>query len=238
MSKALSSVSNRVEEIGKTMDSFQRQLDTLLSQSNDSDGKLNLRSEVMELRNSFMAFKNDASASIASIRRELDTLYDDQRRIESQLEDLNQYSRRNCLLIHGIPEQPNEDVENLVMKTVSEKLKVQMDIVQIDRCHRIGAPKRRMADVVQEGKRPIIVKFISYRQRNLVWRAKSLLKGSSVLITESLTPQRQRVLRLAKDRFGFRQVWSQDGKIFVSSHGRRYVATTEEDLQAIPVGRG
>ena len=59
--------------------------------------------------------------------------------MEWEIDSLEQYSRRNCLLIHGIPEpsQPIvEDTDALVINVLSEKLGVHVGKAHLDRSHR------------------------------------------------------------------------------------------------------
>ena len=96
-----------------------------------------------------------------------DQLAEDRRRLlksindlEDEIEDQQQYSRRNCLLVHGIQEKPKEDVEGLVMDVLENKLQAGVTKNQISRVHRIG--KKR----TDQGKpRSIIMRFVSYRDR-------------------------------------------------------------------------
>ena len=62
--------------------------------------------------------------------------------------------------------------------------------------------------------RPIIVKFLSYRVRNKVIKARRNLKGRKISITEALVKGRRDLLRKAQERVGFRNAWSYNGKIF------------------------
>ena len=52
-----------------------------------------------------------------------------------------QYSRRNCLLIHGLPESKNENIDELVIDTIKEKMGEEIKKDEINRSHRLGAPK-------------------------------------------------------------------------------------------------
>ena len=82
----------------------------------------------------------------------------------SEVDNLQQYSRRNCLLFHGITESSDEDTDQLVTDQCNEKLCLSTTRDMLDRTHRLG-PKRD-----QGGKpRLIIVKFCSYRNRCLVF---------------------------------------------------------------------
>jgi exosome complex exonuclease DIS3/RRP44 len=224
-----------VEVLGKTMDDFQQRLDSLLSQgSAESSSNVQLPHQLRELRQDFVLFKKEATDSMASIKKDINSIKVQLRDTSKEVDELSQYSRRNCILIHGIPETPNENTETVALKVINENLKLRnINLALIDRCHRIGAPKRNTAEVLRQGKRAIIVKFTSYRSRNEVWRAKRLLKNSNILITESLTQTRQKLLKMAKDRFGLKQVWTQDGRIVVLLNGRRFTVTCEEDLRDI-----
>ena len=62
---------------------------------------------------------------------------------QSELIDgLEQYSRRNCALIHGIPEDKAEKTDNVFIETISQHLGVNLKAEHLDRTHRLGAPKK------------------------------------------------------------------------------------------------
>ena len=106
---------------------------------------------------------------------------------------MEQYTRRNCLKITGVPEEPNDNtnvlvmtvINNLVLKENEEKITIK----DISRSHRVGKfrPKIRPRD--------IIVKFVSYRDRARVYGNKRNLKAYNnntkktdpIYINESLT---------------------------------------------------
>ena len=66
-------------------------------------------------------------------------------KIEDELDDLHQYSRRNCLLIHGVNEQVNENTSQIALDTFSKNLKINISPNDITRTHRIG--KKRVVSV-------------------------------------------------------------------------------------------
>ena len=79
----------------------------------------------------------------------------------------------------------------------------------IDRLHRLGNPKKS----IKAKLRPIIVKYVRYNTRNVIYRNKKVLKGKEISVTEILTAKRIKMLEKAKKLHGFLNVWSQDGKI-------------------------
>ncbi|CAG9791255.1 unnamed protein product [Diatraea saccharalis] len=93
------------------------------------------------------------------------------------------HSRRKMLLLHGLPEEPNEDIVSTLAKTISERLKItEFYNKDINRCHRIG--KTTSTD----RSRPVLEKFNDEEERNRIWFSKAILKGSGLAISEFLTP--------------------------------------------------
>ena len=66
-----------------------------------------------------LAIQKAVTDSLAVDRDRLQTFTE---KLEDQLDDQEQYSRRNCLLIHGVEEKPNENLENVVMDILDNKL--------------------------------------------------------------------------------------------------------------------
>ena len=133
---------------------------------------------------------NDMSVTIESLKGSLDRQ--------------EQYSRRNCLLIHGLPESKKESADELVIDTIKEKMGEEID--EIDPSHRLGATK-------SNGKtRPIIIKFARYNTRCRIFKIKKKLKGKSISVTESLTKKRMEALKKAREEYGFENVsyWRKD----------------------------
>ena len=86
------------------------------------------------------------------------------------------------------------------------KLNIEMSQIRIGRSHRLGKRKGQKP-------RAIIVKFTRYKDRNHVFRNKKLLKGCGISVTESLTLKRMEHLKKAREKDGFANVWTLDGKI-------------------------
>ena len=145
--------------------------------------------------------------------------------LDEKIDEQQQYSRRNCLLVHGIKEEKDEDVEKVVMDVLNTKLAAGVKEMEVSRTHRVG---RKSSD--KDKPRPIIVRFISYRQRKKVFNLKKKLRGQRILITESLTKKRHSLLKKCFDAFGKRQCWSLDGRIYADTEGGIQVFTKEEEL--------
>ena len=113
--------------------------------------------------------------------------------LEESIDQLVQYSRRNCLLIHGMEENSNEDTDKLVLNIINNDLGIDLTEVAIDCTNRIEDPKKKKKKVP-----PIIVKFVRHYDRKEVFSKKKYLKGKGISIPESLTSFRMKKLKEAR----------------------------------------
>ena len=92
----------------------------------------------------------------------------DVRKYESKLNEIEQYSRRDCLISTGIKEDNSrrEDTDKLILQICNEKLDLNLTIEKISRTHRLISKKNPRG----------IVKFVNYHDQFDVYRAKSKLK--------------------------------------------------------------
>ena len=128
-----------------------------------------------------------------------------------------QYSRRNCILIHGIPENDRENTDQIALDVIKNQLGIPEAIVNkksIDRSHRIGKKRTPTNDRNRRTLgRPIIVKFGLYNERNEVFYKKKHLKNSNVMITENLRKMRYELLKKSIEMLGKKSCWTKDGRI-------------------------
>lgn len=152
--------------------------------------------------------------------------------LEREIDDHAQYSRRNCLLLHGVPENDDDDIDEILNETFNNKLNLNISVKDwVDRAHRIGKPKNGRVTRNNKPKvRPIIIKFISYRTRRSVFYTKKNLKGTGLVVTESLTHRRYKLLLAAQEKFGFKNVWSIDGRIMTNVNNKYITINSHTDL--------
>ncbi|XP_038062513.1 uncharacterized protein LOC119733004 [Patiria miniata] len=159
---------------------------------------------------------NKHSDQLEKMHNQNRKISDQNDQLKQEIGDLEQYSRRNCLLIHGIPETPNENTDKISLEVLNNKLKLDLHLHDLDRSHRLGKPRKSTTPSgAPQRPRPVIVKFTSYRSRSLVFANKRHLKGSSVHITENLTKRRHEPYQEARRCDGFEAVWTRDGKIIL-----------------------
>ena len=151
--------------------------------------------------------------------------------VERRQDDLEQYSRSNCLVIHGCENVPKSkpgkylEIENFVCNTLNEHLQLDSPLQanDLDIAHPLPSKKGT----------PVIVKFIRRTQKNEVYRKKRLLKGTKMIITESLTKRRLQLLEKARLEFKQCPVWSWKGEIFVFHNNKKKVIDDFIDITKI-----
>ena len=167
----------------------------------------------------------DEAAKIADCVSQLET---EKVKLSNEIDALEQYSRRNCLIVHGVPDTANP--ETAVLDTINNKLGVPNGCESIDRCHRLGSP----ANSTNSRPRPISVKFMSYQARQNVFSGKRHLKGTKLLITENLTRRRSELLNKAKTLNNVTATWTSEGRIVcLLSSGRKVFVTTVQDRRQL-----
>ena len=94
---------------------------------------------------------------IKKLNEKVSALTEKSKVLEESIDQQVQYSRRNCLLIHGVEENCNEDTDKFVLNIINNDLGIDLTEVAIDRTNRIEDPKKKKKKVP-----PIIVKFVRH----------------------------------------------------------------------------
>ena len=155
---------------------------------------------------------------INQLEKTIENLAEKQKSLSSEIDDLEQYSRRNCLVLHGVNESNDQNTNEIIIKTFSEELGVEIKEDDLDRSHRLGKPKRK-----DNKPRPIIVKFARYAVRKEIFMNKKKLKGKRLLITESLTSSRMQSLGDAQRKYEVKNVWTSDGRVMVKENNKVFL---------------
>lgn len=176
----------------------------------------------------------DAHSRIDELSQEVSMLRTELKRVEvveKKTEELEQYQRRNNLRVFGVPETQGESTDGIVIGLLKDKLAIDLPLGRLERTHRVGRP-RPPGDDGKLRHRPIIVRFLNYRDRREVFSNKKRMKGSGITIREDLTTKRAEVLRQAIQQHGPSRVWTVDGRIiWEDGVGNRRSATTLKDLK-------
>ncbi|KAJ8736300.1 hypothetical protein PYW08_006956 [Mythimna loreyi] len=140
--------------------------------------------------------------------------------------------RKKFLLLGGVPESPSEKVTEIVATILQTKLGVDVTTSSLTVCHRLGA--------VAEGRvRPILLRCVDNTVRDVIWRTKTKLKGTSYVISEFLTRQRQSTFSAARKLFGVTNAWTMDGNIYIKlPDGKRRRVFGFEEVVALGAEHG
>ena len=107
--------------------------------------------------------------------------------LSQNTDEVEQYGRRLCLRIEGVPTVKNEK-PNDVFKKVENIIRdadVEIPNLMIDRAHRVGPKINKDDGSTEQG---VIVRFVSFRHRTMLYYArKKLYKEKKISIRLDLT---------------------------------------------------
>ena len=201
---------NDLAGIWSALNKIQRNTDELLKENralrnlyNELQKSLEFHvSEVESLETKNEALKTEVNSLKRAVRtaedeidglyQKIDDLISDLGTAINQFDDLEQYTRKHNLEIHGISESPEENVAEKVIK-LAKVVNVHITDNDIDICHRMSSRR-------PDAPKPIIVRFRSYRAKSELYKARKHLKSVSlknffnntdaVYINENLTNYR------------------------------------------------
>ncbi|CAC5406122.1 unnamed protein product [Mytilus coruscus] len=169
--------------------------------------------------------------------KDLDCLSDEIADLKIRVESQEQYSRRTSLRFHNVPVPVDNhgkilhpvNTDEIVLDIIRNKLNINIDLNEIGRSHVIGKARK--------GRSQVIVRFISYRMKHLVYSNKKELKGDTngTFITENLSQYRTELVKTLADMKTKNQIsayWTADGRIFVkkSENSRKIIIQNWQDV--------
>jgi hypothetical protein len=214
LKNALAPLSKSIEETKTSVAFISNKYDELLAKMTKYDQE---RKDLVIENTSLRAELLDSSKQIKMLR--------------DSINSLEQYTRRDCAEIRGIPYVEGENTNNIVMK-LGEKIGVNLNKDDISTSHRLPIKRSRgEIGMANNLKTPpgIIVKFVKRDVRESFYRARKLLKDMTtrdlgysgenrIFVNESLTQKNKDLfnecLKIKKDK-GFRFLWTYAGKIFM-----------------------
>lgn len=165
--KKLTSV---VECVQESQVKIERRISGLVDRIDSLEQKLN------ELNSLSTEVKN-MKLSTSKLEKQVSTLID-------KVDDLENRSRRNNLIIYGLEEPFEEKYEDLKAKVQDDifQQKLEITVTGIERCHRLGKK-------TNDKPRPVIIKFLDYREKTNVLSSAFKLKGSTLSLSEDFSKQ-------------------------------------------------
>ena len=145
--------------------------ETKMSQIKGEQHLINLNQTVNFICEKFDDYERDRAEKekiISDLQKNINDMSETLESLKGCLDRKEQYSRRTCLLIHGLAESKQENTDELVIDTIKEKMGEEIEKNETDRSHRLSAPKNN-------GKsRPSIIKFVRYNTRCIIFKNKKI----------------------------------------------------------------
>ena len=102
--------------------------------------KLSKQVDVNESKIMTLLIENDSKSKlISNMEKQISHQADQISSLQRSSVDAEQYSRRNCLRVFGIPESANENTDTAILELAKEKLGIQLNLCDLDRSHRVGS---------------------------------------------------------------------------------------------------
>lgn len=174
------------------------------------------------------AISAEMDKRLKTCEQEIIELRDTNKKLQMNIDSMEQYSRRTNVRIFGVFEDDRENVEEKVLDIVNNKIQVPIQAGDIDRCHRVA---KRI-----DGKiRPILVKFTNYKFKSQVLLNRKNLKGSEIFVAEDLTKNRLNLLYETRNAFEKKNVWTVDGTVFVFHNNKKNIIKNSNDIFTLKI---
>ncbi|XP_064462448.1 uncharacterized protein LOC135373102 [Ornithodoros turicata] len=147
-----------------------------------------MESKVSDIINRLQSLQNKTKnlstieQDVAAVYKMTDGLVAQQASFQSRLDDLEDRSRRNNLVLRGVPDAREtwDETEAKVASALTTSLGCEFPRNSIERAHRLGTFSSSKC-------RPVIVKFLSYKVKNMVLASRSKLKPSNIQVSEDFS---------------------------------------------------
>ena len=184
MQMLIDSIGEEVKDIRNTVNELKES--STFSQKDIDDAKSNISKIETKI--------TKANEDISEAHGDTEYLLDGQ-------ESLENYSQRNYIKVFGIPEKDTdngsdlevwEECEAAVKKEIYIKLKINPESMVIERAHRVGKridPFHHLADgsKVKSRPRPIVAKFLSWKDKDRVLRSARSIKPDGIQFLEDFS---------------------------------------------------
>lgn len=216
-----------------TLEKIMVQLQAILSAQGEAAVSINLCHEKIDevhvqLRKQ-EEFIGECMKKVEALETQNVMLQKENDELKSRVNDMEQYSRRNCLELQGVPEAAGENVITVV-QDVANAIGFTLESHMIDTCHRLGKNEARPSQI-----RGIIVKFVRRLDKEEFLRQKKIrreLKVSHlrpdymklvqqdnfIYVNESLTSSNRFLFAKAREfkkQSDIKFLWIRNGNIYM-----------------------
>ena len=229
-------------ELKSDLEALRTSIKTLTARDNGIEKSLSFISEkyesVLKTLKSLNQTTNTLGKKYAQLTKIADSLAERANRVEQAvridgaIDEVQQYSRRDCLEITGIPILPEENPKQLI-KEIGTLIDVNVEDANLAAAHRLPDTKnvkhRLIVKFVHRDKREEMYK----KRRNLIGKNVSNLpsvqaamglaatSNNKIHINESLTGYRKQLFGRINDfkrKNNYKYLWTANGKIMLKAH--------------------
>lgn len=165
-------VLSRQQEMLKCMNDFGA------AQKNITDTLSEFKTRLDSLESSFERL-NTSHDKVCAIEDQMNAIEKGMASLADKVDDLENRSRRNNIIVHGFDE-PSDETLITLSESISEnffKSKLGLSVTGIERCHRLGSKRPNKI-------RPVIIKLIDFQEKLRILKNCTKLKGSTLYVTE------------------------------------------------------
>ncbi|GFR60234.1 SH3 domain protein, partial [Elysia marginata] len=169
-----------IQQLGNRFDS----VDTKIS---------NIDSNVQEMKAQNVLLQDqikDLVSANSELKQENDELQKRLKTLEDKMDDVEARSRRNNILVHGLPPDNEQetwiDCEKVVRKMINNHLEIDDARIQIDRAHRLRS---------NNGTGAINVRITHYKDKENIMKNKKKPKDTNIHISDDYTPRIREIRR-------------------------------------------
>ena len=216
LKSSIKALTERCNELQKSQDFVSKKYDTAIA------ALQSVKSEISNLDKKHTTIVNSLEEKLGELAGTIDRQDQSLYRVESALDETQQYLRRDCLEINGVPISSYENPNQLV-KEVGLLAGVEIDDRHIAAAHKLPDSKNV--------KNRLIVKFIQRDKREELYKHRKNLVGKNIshlpsvedgngkiFINESLTSYRKRLfgrIREYNRNNNLKYLWTSNGKIML-----------------------
>lgn len=167
--------------ITSIMDSTNKRMDNLIREIQEIKDSLQYsQAEIIDYKTN----QHSMSLNIKEVVVKMDRLESVMSTIVKKSDSLENQSRRNNILIDGVPDNKQESwsqCEKKVREILKDKLKLDPLKIEIERSHRNGKYQ-------EDGRpRPIVAKLLRYKDKEVIMQRAKYLKRSNIFINEDFS---------------------------------------------------
>ena len=187
--------SSKDEKFKQLWNGIKQLKETMLIQNKKLDRQTTIQNKLNGIQQKMVEYENKLNQLEKEKEQLRDKIVQKTHLLVFQLDRQEPYIRRENILISGVEEnkEDNDDGEKVLFK-IADEIEIDLEDNEIQRVHRLGQKRRN-----NENPRPIIARFVSFKQRNEFLTSKRELKNiegrQHVFVCEDLTPLRYKLLK-------------------------------------------